>query len=203
MKNRSVKLLSEDEVFIVGQMIEGDKKAFKYFFDKYYEELCNFANIYLKDRTLSEEVVQDIFVYFWENKQKIRIKSSVKSYLYSASKYRSLNLLRDKKNLTHYEQLINSEEKLAFEQPAEYFTDAEEFRTVLTNAINSLPEKCRNVFLLSKQEDLSNVEIAQKLNISVKTVENQMTIALKKLRAQLLPHREKLFLLLLIDLLNF
>jgi len=189
-------------VFIVNRMIEGDKKAFKYFFDKYYTELCNFVNIYLHNNDLSEEVVQDIFVYFWENKSKINIHSSVKSYLFSASKYRSLNLLRDQKKNYALQVSLIEEKSAAFEMSTDFFTDPDEFKNLLNDAVQQLPEKCKQIFLLSKQQELSNKEIAEKLNLSVKTVENQITIALKKLRTYLAPHREKIFLLFLLELLK-
>lgn len=189
-------------MFIVNQMIDGNKQAFKYFFDKYYNELCNFVNIYLHNNDLAEEVVQDIFVYFWENKSRINIQSSVKSYLFSASKYRSLNLLRDQKRNSELQKSIEKETHGAFEMSTDFFTDPNEFKKLLDDAVEQLPEKCKRIFLLSKQEELSNKEIAEKLNLSVKTVENQITIALKKLRSFLSPHREKIFVLFLIEFLK-
>ena len=183
-------------------MVEGDKQAFRYFFDKYYSELCNFVNIYLKDTTLSEEVVQDIFVYFWENKSKINIQSSVKAYLFSASKFRSLNVLREQKQIhKKLHDLIPQETQVQLQQSEDFFTDHEELKNILNEAIQQLPGKCREIFLLSKKGNLTNKDIAVQLNISVKTVENQITIALKKLRVHLAPYREKLFLLFLIDFL--
>ena len=83
-------------MFIVGKMIEGDRDAFKYFFDQYYTDLCNFVLLYVKDKVLAEEVVQDIFVYFWESRNKLNISSSVRAYLFSASKYKSLIWIRDR-----------------------------------------------------------------------------------------------------------
>ncbi len=189
-----------DEFFIVQRMIDGDKRAFRYFFDKYYRELCNFVNLYLKDEALAEEVVQDIFVYFWENKQKIKIHSSVKAYLFGASKFKSLNVLRSqKKNISWQAEFSDSDGGID-EIPMEEYADASEFRTILEEAIQKLPEKCRAIFLLSKRMDMSNKQIAEELGVSVKTVENQITIELRKLREALEPHREKIFLFFLIDL---
>lgn len=90
--------VSKEDFFILQRMIEGDENAFKYFFDTYYDDLCNFANGYLRDEALSEETIQDIFVYFWEKKDSLQLKGSVKSYLFAASKNKSLNYLRDLKN---------------------------------------------------------------------------------------------------------
>lgn len=178
-------------------MIEGDIDSFKYFFDRYYPDLCNFVHIYLHDQVLSEEIIQDIFVYFWENKEKLQITSSVKSYLYSASKFKSLNLLRDRKTQKRVVESIGRSEPSQSNEADGSFIDTGEFKKILDAAVNQLAPKCREIFLLSKQEELSNRAIAEQLGISVKTVENQMTIALKKLREFLLPFRGKIFLLFL------
>ncbi len=189
-------------MFIVGKMIEGDRDAFKFFFDQYYTDLCNFVLLYVKDKVLAEEVVQDIFVYFWESRHKLNISSSVRSYLFSASKYKSLNLIRDRRNQAKtLESFAQANQECA--TPDElFFENPEELGQILTSSIEQLPERCRAIFILSKNEKLSNNQIAKQLGISVKTVENQMTIALKKLREALLPYREKLFVLFLIDLLS-
>ncbi len=193
---------NNDELFIVRKMMEGDRESFKYFFDKYYTHLCNFVLLYVKDPVLAEEVVQDIFVYFWESKHKLNINTSVQSYLFSASKFKSLNLIRDQRshakaieNMRGTAQGSDSLDESTFDNP-------EELEQILLDSIAQLPERCRMVFMLSKNEKLSNNEIANQLGISVKTVENQMTIALKKLRQTLMPYREKLFLLFVIDLLS-
>lgn len=183
-------------------MIEGDVDSFKYFFDRYYDDLCNFVHVYLHDQALSEEIVQDIFVYFWENKEKLQINTSVKSFLFSASKFKSLNLLRDTKTQKRIIEKIGKTEPLITSEEEDSYLDTVEFKKILDAAVDQLAPKCREIFLLSKFEDLSNREIAEKLGISVKTVENQMTIALKKLREYLLPLRGKIFLLFLYHFLS-
>ena len=191
------KEITNEELFIVRKMIDGDIDSFKYFFDRYYDDLCNFVHVYLHDQSLSEEIVQDIFVYFWENREKLQIKSSVRSFLFSASKFKSLNLLRDTKT---QKRIIEEIGKVKSQLPPEeegLHLDTDEFKKILNAAVDQLAPKCREIFLLSKFEELSNKEIAEKLGISVKTVESQMTIALKKLREYLLPFREKIFLLFL------
>ncbi|WP_163707771.1 RNA polymerase sigma-70 factor [Mangrovibacterium lignilyticum] len=198
--NQLSKTGNTEELFIVKRMVDGDKLAFRYFFDKYYRELCNFVNLYLKNQVLTEEVVQDIFVYFWENKQKIKIQSSVKAYLFGASKFKSLNVLRAQKRNVSWQEYLDNEDFGVQEIPMEQFSGTAEFRTILEEAIHKLPDRCREIFLLSKKQDMSNKQIAEQLGVSVKTVENQITIALRKLRTHLEPHREKIFLFFLIDL---
>ena len=194
--------ITNEELFIVKKMIEGDMESFKYFFDKYYSDLCNFVHIYLHDQVLAEEIVQDIFVFFWENREKLKINTSVKSFLFSASKFKSLNLLRDTKTKRRIVENIGKTEPFHTTEQDSSYIDADEFRKILDLAIDQLSPKCREIFLLSKRKDLTNNEIAAQLGISVKTVENQMTIALKKLREYLLPFREKIFLLILFHFLS-
>lgn len=183
-------------------MIDGDIDSFKYFFDKYYDDLCNFVHVYLHDQSLSEEIVQDIFVYFWENKEKLQITTSVKSFLFSASKFKSLNLLRDTKTKKRIAEKIGRTEPLITSEAEDSYLDTGEFKKILDAAVDQLAPKCREIFLLSKFENLNNKEIAEKLGISVKTVENQMTIALKKLRVYLLPFRGRIFILFLFNFLS-
>lgn len=188
---------NNEEIFILKKMIEGDKKAFKYFFDTFYSDLCNFVNTYINDNDLSEEIVQDIFVYFWENKSKLQLTHSVKSYLFCASKYKSLNCLRDRNRHLRVHAKM-AEQNIDTINLEEEVLDTQQLRNILQSAINNLPPRCKEIFLLSKTQELSNKEIAEQLNISVKGVENQITIALKKLRVSLLPYREKIFILFLI-----
>jgi len=196
------KEITNEELFIVRKMIDGDMDSFKYFFDRYYDDLCNFVNVYLHDQSLSEEIVQDIFVYFWENREKLQIKTSVRSFLFSASKFKSLNLLRDTKTQKRIIEEIGKAKSLVPSEDEGAHLDTDEFKKILNTAVDQLAPKCRQIFLLSKIEELSNKEIAEQLGISVKTVESQMTIALKKLREYLLPFREKIFLIFLADFLS-
>lgn len=196
------KELTNEELFIVKKMIDGDMDSFKYFFDRYYDDLCNFVHIYLHDQALAEEVVQDIFVYFWENRGKLQINTSVKAFLFSASKFKSLKLLRDTKTQKRIVDKIGKSVPLHSPEHSGSAIDTDEFRRILNSAIEQLAPKCREIFLLSKHEELSNREIAVRLNISVKTVENQMTIALKKLREYLIPYREKIFILFILHFLS-
>jgi RNA polymerase sigma-70 factor (ECF subfamily) len=196
------KEITTEELFIVKKMIDGDMDSFKYFFDRYYNDLCNFVHIYLHDQTLAEEIVQDIFVYFWENREKLQIKTSVKAFLFSASKFKSLNLLRDTQNQKKIVDKIRRIEPIQMHELESSYIDTNEFKKILDSAVDQLAPKCKEIFLLSKQEELSNREIAERLGISVKTVENQMTIALKKLREYLIPYREQIFLLFLLHFLS-
>lgn len=187
---------NEEEQFIFREMVEGNKKAFRFFFEKYYTELCNLVNLYIRNEIIAEEIVQDIYIYLWEKKGKIQIESSVKAYLLRASKNKSLNYLRNEKTRQIIQEKLTEVSESSFEMPSNSL-DEGQLREIIENAIKSLPEKCREIYRLAKEKEMSYKEIAEKMGISVKTVENQMGIALKKLRNQLWPYYNDIFLLFL------
>jgi RNA polymerase sigma-70 factor (ECF subfamily) len=156
--------------------------TFRKYYDSYYDQLCHFLNFYTQDITIIEDVLQEVFLKLWENREEIEIQY-IKTYLFHAAKNRVLNYLRDEQN-RHYllENWFN--QQMQEKQGRECF-DIERFTFVLNNAINQLPEKCREIFLLSRQEKLTYKQIAGQLDISVKTVESQMGIALKRIRETL------------------
>lgn len=185
-----------DELFIFERMADGDQHALRYFFDKYYDNLCNYVNLYLHNRSVSEDLVQDIFVYFWEKRATINIETSVKSYLFRASRNKYINHLRDEKcHKTIQTEVHSKREVVAY--PNDDTLDLKQLEEIITSSINNLAPRCREVYILHRNEDLSYKEIALQMNLSVKTVENQMTIALKKMREQLAPYYEQIFALII------
>jgi len=145
---------------------------------------------------MSEEIVQGIYVYFWENREKINIEISVESYLLRATKYKSLNYIRNKKiRGTIHEKLYEFAET-SYEMPLSVISTGQ-LREIIEKSVNSLPERCREIYILGKEKNLTYKEIASELNISVKTVENQMGKALKKLREMLKPYYEEIFIFIL------
>ena len=188
-----------EELFIFERMADGDQRALRYFFDKYYDSLCNYVNLYIKDQSVSEDLVQDLFIYFWEKRGTIRMETSVKSYLFRASRNKYLNYFRNEKCHQTIQMEVNyKSENISYPNDGEL--DLKHLEEVINSSINNLTPRCREVYLLHKNEDLSYKEIASQMNLSVKTVENQMTIALKKLSEQLMPYYEQIFVLILIDL---
>lgn len=184
------RIRNSEELFIVQSMIDGNRGAFKYFFDTYYTDLCNFVYIYVRDKFIAEEIVQNIFIYLWENKDKLEFKKSVKSYLFTAGKNRSLNHIRSARLTTSVEVL---EEKIIDTKETDQYIELEELRNCIQHAIDSLPTKCKEIYQLSREQKMTNSEIASELGISIKTVENQMTIALRKIRTQIKPYNDKIF----------
>lgn len=156
-----------------------DEKAFSLLFESYYVPLCRYARLILKSEQSAEEVVMNVFIYIWENRTRIGIKSSLCAYLFRSVRNRCINYLRDNDPSVYLSdvmvELLCSEENRDME--------VEELNHFIEEAILSLPDKCRDVFLKSRNEEMSNREIAEQLNISVKTVEAQITKALKTIRS--------------------
>jgi RNA polymerase sigma-70 factor (ECF subfamily) len=177
-------LLRNRELHLFAAMKLGSKESFNYFFDYYYSGLCIYANKYIGDLSASEEIVQDVFVRFWEKRENIEIESSVRSYLFRAVYNQSMNLLKHKKIEYAYclHNIVNPNN--LYEEQWSLFNESE-LRHVLDQAISKLPARCKEVFELSRFENLKNKEIAEKLGITEKTVENQITKALKVLREEL------------------
>jgi len=184
--------VKDEEIFIFNRMVEGDKEAFRFFFEKYYSDLCNLVNVYLHDPVMAEEIVQDIFIYIWEKKENINIDSSVKSYLLRCAKNKSLNYIRNEKTKLDIRNRFANFNKENTEMP-DSVMDANQLRELINTAIDNLPERCRDVYILGKERSMSYKEISEELGISVKTVEVQMGKALKKLREQLKPYYRDIF----------
>lgn len=128
-------------------------------------------------RMWQEELAMDIFIYLWENRETFQIQLSLKAYLFQAAKNKCLNELRKKKETVGLDGVEVSTINTSVST-----LETEELYRLIQEAVFSLPDKCRNIFLLSRRENLTNQEIARRLNISVKTVEGQITTALKKIK---------------------
>jgi RNA polymerase sigma-70 factor (ECF subfamily) len=181
---------------LIKKIQSGNKPSFKVLFDKYYTQMTKTAYLIVKDSDTAEEIVQEFFVKFWIKRQEININSSVKSYLFQSIRFRSLNYYRDNKR-NNIESLEIIELKGSIGNQIDDY-DYDIVMKKLSTAIDTLPEKCRIIFLMSRKENLTYKQIAEKLELSQKTVENQMGIALKKLREKLKPMLQYLVCLLVI-----
>lgn len=162
----------------------GDITAFEMIFKNFYRPLCNYAYSFVQDRDEAEEIVQATFLSVWEKRDNLSIHTGVKPYLYAMVRNASLNVLKHEK----IKQQHAAVELAVAERSTESVTRtvmASELEERIFKALNKLPEQCRLVFKLSRFEELKYAEIADQLNISVKTVENQMGKALKIMREQL------------------
>ncbi|MGF7138359.1 RNA polymerase sigma-70 factor [Roseimarinus sediminis] len=160
---------------------KGKRKSFELLFKSYYAPLCVFARRYIDDPDECEELVQSFFLKLWENRKTINITGSLPSYLFSSVRNRCLNFLQHQKVKRNYR------DELLHVQNEDEFNDFPEIDLMqkIEKAIESLPPKRREIFILSRQHGLKYREIANQLNLSVKTVEVQMGHALKHLRSEL------------------
>jgi RNA polymerase sigma-70 factor, ECF subfamily len=176
----------------------GDEHAFELLFRKYYVRLCSFANKFLNDPEESREIVQDVFAKLWEARDEIDPEDSLKSYVFKITQNLSINKLRRRKVESRYTEIY----KLVYIEQHEFSTHesfaARELEEIIARSIGKLPSECRKVFELSRIEDYKYKEIADKLKISVKTVEAQMSKALRLLRIEL----SEYLILLIIVLIN-
>jgi RNA polymerase sigma-70 factor, ECF subfamily len=171
---------SDEEKIILKELSNGDAKSLKILFDTFYPSLCNYAFQFLNDYDMAEEVVQNLFVKIWEKRSTLDIETSVKNYLFRSVRNQCINLIQHEKVKQLHAQKIK-EALFAEEASESYYLEAEMAERI-ESAIETLPEKRREIFRLSREEGLKYREIAEKLEISVKTVETQMGLALKTLR---------------------
>jgi RNA polymerase sigma-70 factor (family 1) len=162
---------------------QGDHEAFVMLFKKYYQPLYRFSGRLVWDAQAAENIVQDLFVTLWIQKNHLKITSGLKSYLYQAVKNRALTHLKKARRMG---SLINP---LAIKSgtaasPEETYLNKELY-TAVHQAIAKLPNKCRHIYLMKRYDNLAYAEIAETLNISLNTVKTQLQRALKSLEKQL------------------
>jgi RNA polymerase sigma-70 factor (family 1) len=169
------------EIELLRLVKEDNYTAFDEIYNRHWSTLFGATYNILRDRDAGMDIVQDVFVWFWENRHQWELVSC-KGYLLTAVKFKSANYIRNAKNrgliihqLAALPEIHHEEEELEVKQLQE----------LIRSIASRLPDRCREIFQLSRYDYLSNKEIASRLNISEKTVENQLTIALTRLREKL------------------
>lgn len=156
-----------------------DIEAFERYYKEHYKSFFLMARKYLKDPAEAEEIVNDVFLKIWEDGEKMRIETSLKSYIYKAIINRSLNAInKNKREMMHEIDLSIIPDENSYELRQ---IEENELKSKLYAAIDQLPDQCKKVFEMSRFEELKQQEIADKLGISIKTVKNHITIALKQI----------------------
>lgn len=176
-----------DEQLILA-IADSDNSAFRELFDRYYKILLGTSINLLKTVDPAKDVVQDVFFQLWKNREKTEVKTSLLNYLKRAVINSSLNQIQRNKRFEDEEVLLQFE---GDEKDGEEILENEDLQKIMELALLKVPEKCRIVFILKRQEGLSLKEISEKLEISPKTVENQITKALKILKECLAPYYQK------------
>ena len=163
----------------VKDLQEGGMASFQEVFELHFENLCSYACTILRDMDEAEDVVQNVFLKMWEKRDSLLITHSVRSYLFRAVHHQCLNQL-DHRVIRQRHQDHSLREHGADTQPPEVFP--EELEARVRAAIDGLPEQCRKIFVMSRYDELRYAKIAEVLGISVNTVENQISKALRVLR---------------------
>ncbi|PLX08111.1 MAG: RNA polymerase sigma-70 factor [Marinilabiliales bacterium] len=186
-----------DEKYLMEGLKNGNKLIFEEVYRDYYVPLCYYCLRYVETLEDSEEIVQDLFVKIWEKRDSMEINTSLKAYLYRSVQNYALNFLSKKKTQERYMMIQSRQLNDDFGIEKNELVE-EELRVLLKHAILQLPEKRRRIFELSRFEGMKYSRIAEKLSISVKTVESQMTKALKYLRVVLKDYTPIIAFILLI-----
>ncbi len=166
-------------------MRNGEEKALQQFFDQHYPLLIGDIYRVLPDEDTCQDLAQEVFVELWRKRADLEIHTSLRAYLRRAAVNRALNYLKIQRRTVLEDSETFAEAPDDTAQEAMIREDQERMEQVLHAAIDTLPEKCRAVFALSRFENMSHKEIAEQLGISVKTIENQITKAMKMLREAL------------------
>jgi len=182
-----VSVAADQDKILYHQIRQNNKSAFDALFQKYYSRLCRFAYTYTRSLELAEETVQNTFIKIWTQRHSLAITTSVLSYLFTSVRNQSLNEMKKMSvRISHETEFAEGREVEADKNAG---LNEEKFKKYVCSAIEQLPEKCLEIFTLSRNDGLTYDEIAGYLGISKKTVENQMGIAFKKLRKLLAPIR--------------
>jgi RNA polymerase sigma-70 factor (ECF subfamily) len=169
-----------DDILLLKLIGEGDKQAFKYLFDAFFASLCRFIRTYINDPSIAEEIALDVFTAVWEKREILEINVSWKAYLFQSARNKALNHIRDNERFIPVSSL-------SFYDKAEtdHSFELKELERLIQEAVCSLSGRNGEIFCKSRFEHLTNKEIAENLNISVKSVEAHITKALKIIRNHL------------------
>lgn len=180
-------MLSETEKYLIDSIKEGDGKAFEYLFKIFYSDLCKYARNLVLNESVAEDMVMDVFVKLWESEEKLSIDTSLCGYLFTSVHNRCLNYLtRKRKRFAELKpetiERLNTLIPVTGDSGLIDNIDLVTLSQRIEKGIDLLPEECRKIFYMSRIEDMTNKEIAEKLGISENTVKVQIYRALKKLK---------------------
>jgi len=185
----------EKDFVFVEKLKNGDNNAYTLLMNDYYKNLCGYANLFTKDPSKSEDIVQNVFVKIWIYRKKIDPNIPIKKYLYKSVYNEFIDQYRKNKPVTSLEEKYLKVIDTIIDDNS---LDIEKLMMNVNREIDKLPEKCKRVFILNKKEGLTHDEIAEYLQISTKTVESHITRAFKILN-QKLGNKIKSILIIIFD----
>jgi RNA polymerase sigma-70 factor, ECF subfamily len=175
-------MIGESE--IIGRIRKGDIGQFESLFKSSYVSLVRYAKTLIKDHDTSEEIVQDLFFRLWQDREKIKIESSLNGYLYRSVHNRCLHYIEHSRVVERHASEMANRETESPENPSDIL-HYKELQAKVARILERLPERCGKIFCMSRFEGLKYTEIAEKLSVSIKTVESNMGRALKEFRKEL------------------
>ncbi|MBU3026298.1 RNA polymerase sigma-70 factor [Zobellia galactanivorans] len=185
---------NEKDIFLIERLKNGEEEAFIYLVDHYNRRLYGYALTLTNNHALAEDILQNVFLRTWEQRKKISITASLQNYLFKSVHNEFINQYKKKRSTMVLEQkYFNALEKAT---AAHDDISLEGVISKIKREIENLPPKCKEVFLLSRNEGLTNLEIAHHLNVSIKTVEAQITKAFSTLRKELATEYKSMFFVL-------
>jgi RNA polymerase sigma-70 factor (ECF subfamily) len=174
--------LYDGDIHLFKQVRKGQAQALATLFDKYYEPLCNFAFLFLKDTKLTEEIVDDVFIHIWRKREELIIHSNPKAYLYRSTRNGVISYLRKNRPVFDSIEVLESSQPNSSSTSPEMLMIRKEIADKVAYILDKLPAQAGLVFRMHKVDGLKHKEIAEVLGISIKTVENHMGRALKIFR---------------------
>lgn len=168
----------------IKEIKRGDREAFEKLFLRFYEPLCQFSWQFTRSRHVSEELVQEVFLAVWKSRETLNPQKDIKSYLYQSVRNKALNHIKHDQLAEEYNREIEWLSPTPVTQKHHY-EEQSEFEKAAKKAIENLPDRARQIYKLSRRDGLTYREISNVMDISVKTVESQMSRALKILRKSL------------------
>lgn len=178
-----MKNIFKDDRILIEYLKKGDEEAYTYLTDKYFQLLCVFANSLVRNNFQSEDIVQNVLLNVWKKRERLNDDINIKNFLLRSVKNEFIDQYRKTKS-THASEKI-------YIEALDFVIDKEEYETfermvkIVKQEIQKLPPKCKEIFILSKQEGLTNLEISEYLKINIKTVEAQITKAFSKIREKI------------------
>lgn len=185
----------QDEIRLQQQLSQGSEKAFEEVFQTYFKVLAVFSKKFVQDLSIAEDLVQEVLLKLYENRRSIQFHTSLKAFLFQSVRNKSIDYLRSLKTKSdHHDQikLLNIAESTDWNDTMEQ----SELEERISKAIAVLPDQCQLIFKMSRFDGKRNQEIAEELDISKRTVETQVSNALKRLRKDVLPYVNLLIIIL-------
>ncbi|OYX86400.1 MAG: RNA polymerase sigma-70 factor [Flavobacteriales bacterium 32-34-25] len=173
----------DDNTILVQYLVNGEEKAYKFLLNKFHRKLHAYALTLVNDHSMAQDIVQNVFLKTWKSRNKLNPEFSIQSFLYKSVYNEFINTYQQNKAM----MLLQQKYIESIQNVVETTDDSsiERMLAIINKEIQNLPPKCQQVFILSKKEGLTNIEIAEHLDVSIKTVEAQISKAYKILKEKL------------------